>query len=378
MQSKSRLRGRKQTGTANHKNHTSTTARFVSLRAACTRERERQRPFIQSICGDARHLPLTSNSIDLILTSPAYWRKRDYKHPQQIGQERSIQQYVSALMEVLRECRRVLKITGSVILNIGDTYWNRSLADIPSKVEAAARADRWIVRNRIIWVKETGMPDPARNRLVNRHEYILHLTASHSYYYDLFAYAERFGNGANPGDVWIINPGRNLDNHLAPFPDELVERAVILACPQDVCVRCGTPRTRIVRRTARLDPNRPQARRAMEIAEARGLTSDHIAAIQATGISDAGKALRFQTGTGRSSAKVQELAQEAKEILGGYFREFTFAKRETTGWTSCSCRAGYKPGLILDPFVGTGTTLRVALKLGRSAIGVDIHPANTL
>lgn len=386
MQSKSRLRVRKQASinssinnkNSNNKTHTKKRILYATGHDAQKEENTGHSPFIQSICGDARRLPLAPNSIDLVITSPAYWRKRDYQHPNQIGQERTAQQYVAALVEVLGECRRVLKATGSVFLNIGDTYRNRSLSDIPSKVEAAARTDNWIVRNRIIWVKETGMPEPAQNRLANRHEYILHLVVSNNYYYDLFAYAQRFGNGANPGDVWNINPGRNLGDHLAPFPDELVERAVVLACPSEVCILCGKPRTRIVRRTANLDASRPQARRAMEIAQEAGLSMEHIAAIQATGISDAGKALRFQTGTNRSSARVQELAQEAKAILGGYFREFTFAQRETIGWTSCSCGARFKPGLVLDQFMGTGTTLKVAARLGRSAIGVDLNPLNIL
>lgn len=69
-------------------------------------------------------------------------------------------------------------------------WWNRrSLAGIPSRVEEAARDDGWIVRNRIIWAKEGGMPEPARDRLANRHEYILHLTVGHDHYYDLFGYA---------------------------------------------------------------------------------------------------------------------------------------------------------------------------------------------
>src|SRR5205823_3783218 len=95
---------------------------------------------------------------------------------------------------------------------------------------------------------------------------------------------------------------------------------------------------------------------------------------QATGVSDAGKALRVQNRTGRNSARVKVLAAEAKAALGGYFREFTFAKRETLGWTSCSCEGKATPGVVLDPFMGTGTTLRVANRLGRDTIGVDLAP----
>lgn len=218
------------------------------------------------------------------------------------------------------------------------------------------------------------MPEPARNRLAIRHEYILHLAVSHDYYYDMIGYSERFGNGSNPGDVWEIPLRRNTSEHLVPFPDELVERAITLAGPFEVCTKCGFPRGRIIRRTAELDPSRPQARRAMELAKKHRLTAKHIAAIQATGISDAGKALRVQSDTGKNSYEVRKLAAEAKAVLGGYFREFTFAKKRTVGWSRCACSSTFRPGIILDPFMGTGTTLRVAEALGRSSVGVDLAP----
>src|SRR5206468_2800774 len=131
-------------------------------------------------------------------TSPPYWRKRDYGMSDQIGQEATAAGYVDALRDCLREWRRVLSPTGSIFLNIGDTYHARSLAGIPGRVEAAALDDGWLVRNRIIWAKEGGMPEPARNRLANRHEYVLHLVGRGAYYYDLFGYAAEFGNGTNP------------------------------------------------------------------------------------------------------------------------------------------------------------------------------------
>jgi DNA modification methylase len=329
--------------------------------------------FAAALCGDARHLELPDHSVDIIVTSPPYWRKRDYKVAGQIGQERTPELYVEAMAEALREWHRVLRPTGSVFLNIGDTYHKQTLLDLPSRVADAALRNQWTVRNRIIWVKNTGMPDPVKNRLANRYEHIIHLTPGRrSYYYDLFGYSAKYGNGANPGDVWVIEPGVNKSEHLAPFPEEIVDRILTLAGPAKVCVSCGAPRTRKVKRTAELNLGRPQARRAIEIAEEKGLTPAHIAAIQATGISDAGKAKRFQTGTTQNSAEVRRLAAEAKAALGGYFREFTFPRRRSAGWSSCECRQGFMPGVVLDPFMGTGTTPKVALRRGYSAIGVDL------
>jgi DNA modification methylase len=329
-------------------------------------------PTQEVIEGDARSIPVPARSVDVVITSPPYWKKRDYHLENQIGQESTPAAYVDAMIDCLKEWRRVLRPTGSVFLNIGDTFHKQSLAGIPGRIEAAAVDDRWIIRNRIVWAKDGGMPEPAQNRLANRHEYILHLAVRSDYYYDLFGYSQAIGNGANPGDVWRINPERNMGRHLAPFPAEIVRRAILLACPQLVCSKCGAPRRRIVRRTAQLDARRPQARRAMELAKAAGLTDAHIAAIQATGISDAGKALHVQTGTGRNSATVQALAAEAKAALGGYFREFTFARRITVGWTDCGHDAARDRGVVLDPFLGTGTTLRVGAAMGRSVIGVDL------
>ena len=331
--------------------------------------------FTKKIIGDARHVPLKSGEADIVITSPPYWLKRDYGVGGQIGQEATVEGYVGSLIDCMENWKTILPKWGSVFINIGDTYYKGSLANTPGRLESAAHNAGWTVRNRIVWIKETGMPDPAKDRLKSRHEYIIHFTVQRrDYYYDQFGYAEKYGNGTGPSDVWQIGLRRDISDHLAPYPEELVDRILTIACPEQVCTHCGKPRRRIVERTSELDPSRPQAKRAMELAQQNGLTEAHIAAIQATGISDAGKALKTQTGTGRNSTTVKKLAAEAKEVLGGYFREFTFAKRRSIGWSDCACAEPFRPGIVLDPFMGTGTTLRAAASVDRSSIGVDLDP----
>jgi DNA modification methylase len=322
---------------------------------------------------DARDIPLEDDSVDLVVTSPPYFQKRDYGFDEQIGQEESVDIFIEELIQGLREWKRVLRSHGSVLLNIGDTYDNQSLMGVPWKFAEAAKKEGWYLRNEIMWLKKGGMPEPAQNRLANRHEYIFHLAPNKNYYYDLHGYSHKFGNGSNPGDTWEFGFDRNTGGHLAPFPEELVERCLTMACPPVVCADCGKPYERELQRTDILDESRDQARRAMEIYEQSDLTMDHIRAIQSAGISDAGKAKEIQDGTGRNADRVQELADEAKEVLGGYYREFTFAKKKTVGWEpTCSCDAETEPGTVLDPFMGSGTVLDVATKMGFSSVGTDL------
>ena len=105
-----------------------------------------------------------------------------------------------------------------------------------------------------------------------------------------------------------------------------------------------------------------------------GLTEAHLAAIRAVGISDAGMGKRLQNGSGKNDPKVQTLANHAKTVLGGYFREFTFAPKVHAGWTPCACGGPTRPGHVLDPFAGSNTTLRAAAALGFDATGVDLSP----
>lgn len=323
--------------------------------------------------GDARELPLDDDSVDLIVTSPPYYQKRDYGHENQIGQEPTPEGYVESLMECLEEWERVLRDTGSIFLNLGDTYKNRSRMGVPWMVMNAARDRHWRVRNEIVWHKPNGVPTSARNRFTGRHETIFYLTLpGKDYYFDKFGYESCY---EDPIDVWEITHDQN-DTHLAPYPSDLVERCLIAACPPAVCAECGQPRERILEESlTELNPDRYQSRRAMEIYETSDLTEEHIKAVRATGISDAGKGRKIQNGSGGNTSDIERLAKEAKEVLGGYFREFTFSQvKETAGWTECDCESGTIPGRVLDPFCGSGTTVDAAAELGLSGVGVDLDP----
>ncbi|WP_423746625.1 site-specific DNA-methyltransferase [Haladaptatus sp. SPP-AMP-3] len=325
-------------------------------------------------------IDLEANSVDLIVTSPPYWKKRDYGTQDQLGQESTPNEYIENLIDALEHWKTFLRPTGSIFLNIGDTYKNKSLTGIPGRFAKAAQDAGWTIRNEITWAKDNGIPSSAKDRLVPRHEPIYHLVLDKDeYYYDLHGYSNLYGNGSNPGDVWRISHDRNTGGHLAPFPSDLVQRAITLACPPTVCTNCGSPRRRIRKRgLTNLNTDRPQARRALEIyEESDELTLNHIRAIQATGISDVGKAQEFQSGAGNNDEDVQKYAKEAKDILGGYFREFTFPQWTTAGWTECDCdEPTLERGRVFDPFAGSGTTIQVALSLGYHGFGTDLDTSN--
>lgn len=155
-------------------------------------------------------------------------------------------------------------------------------------------------------------------------------------------------------------------------------------CEHDVteplrdCPECGAPYEAINAQDpwdVYVNPARPQSVRAVEIAREKGLTLNHIAALRAAGLTDAGKAQVVQTGFGNNTDEVQRLAAEAKAALGGYTREFTFLPPKTIGWRpTCEHEPERTvPAVVLDPFAGSGTTAKVAQDHNRRAILIDLN-----
>ncbi|MFN8475008.1 MAG: site-specific DNA-methyltransferase [Anaerolineae bacterium] len=209
---------------------------------------------------------LESDSVDCIVTSPPYYGQRDYGVPGQIGLEEHPQTYIDRLTSVFREAQRVLKPSGSLWVNVGDTYWSgkgrpggidpkqknrrflrpqdrtgkdrwcapKQLLLIPHRLAIAMQDDGWIVRNDNVWHKPSPMPDPAKDRSSLTHEYVFHFVKRRHYYFNAAAVAIP-SNGKNkskpPASVWVIPTVPSQKRHAAVFPEQLVLLPIRATCP---------------------------------------------------------------------------------------------------------------------------------------------------
>lgn len=288
----------------------------------------------------------------------------------------------------------------------------KQLVGIPWRVALALQADGWWLRSDIIWSKPNSMPESVSDRPTQAHEYIFLLTRSATYFYDAEAVREpaqdwgtrdrtfakhngpamlvngqsphrgftngnQAATGRNLRDVWAVATQPYPGAHFATYPEELALRCIAAGTSErGCCPECGAPWVRVVERSLRpRDLRRPQTRRAVTLATAKGLTSKHIIALQAAGITDAGKAQVTQDGCGKNTAEVVALAEEAKAALGGYYREFLLTTPTTAGWQStCTHDRNPTPCTVLDPFAGSGTTLAVARRMERTPVGCEMQP----
>lgn len=127
---------------------------------------------------------LESHSIHCVVTSPPYWRLRDYGEPLQLGREETSQLYVERMVDLFGEIRRVLTKDATVWLNLGDTWDEKQLQGVPWRVALALQADGWFLRGDIIWSKANPMPSSVKDRPVPAHEYVFLLSPNARYFYD--------------------------------------------------------------------------------------------------------------------------------------------------------------------------------------------------
>jgi DNA methylase len=153
--------------------------------------------------GDAREIlrEMPANHFDCVVTSPPYWGLRNYGSEKQIGAEETVDAYITDLVQLFREVRRVLAEDGTFWLNIGDSYtsggrtWRdadaknkgramdyraptpeglkpKDLIGIPWRLAFALQADGWYLRTDIIWNKPNCQPESVKDRPTRSHEYV--------------------------------------------------------------------------------------------------------------------------------------------------------------------------------------------------------------
>lgn len=296
---------------------------------------------------------LETASVDCIVTSPPYFRLRDYGVAGQIGLETAIDDWVTDLLLVLDDAGRVLTPTGTLWLNLGDSFSahhregaaRKSLLLGPERLALALVRRGWLLRNKIVWAKTNTTPTSVRDRLATKHEVVYLLARTEHYYFDLDSIREPHTSrrsrppqpapagtaatrpawlgpnsdgdaglramhlagvvghplGKNPGDVWPLPVSTYRGAHFATYPERLVERMLSAGCPERRCRACRAPHVRPLKRQG------PDARR-----------------------------LPLQP--------------------------------------NCGCRAESEPGLVLDPFIGSGTTAVVAERMYRDWLGIELSP----
>jgi site-specific DNA-methyltransferase (adenine-specific) len=229
----------------------------------------------QIIVGDVRevltrHFP--DSSIDLGVTSPPYFKLRNYtdNNPQEVGRETTPETFILSLLNIFDVLKKKLKDSGSLWVNIGDTYINGSPLCVPEEFcRMMVRTRGWALINKVIWYKLDSMPESSKRRFSQKYEmFYWFVKDKEKYYFDQEASnipvkactTERMNynfnskkadvsrvrgivgdmsdkidlymqRGVNCGDVWAMPTNKEKVNHPAPYPTELIVRPIISCCP---------------------------------------------------------------------------------------------------------------------------------------------------
>jgi site-specific DNA-methyltransferase (adenine-specific) len=349
------------------------------------------------LIGDARdHLRrLASNSIDCAVTSPPYFRLRNYQHEAQLGLEAHVDMWVEELRLLLREVRRVLKPSGSLWLNVGDSYSRgesygaptKSLLLAPERLALALVADGWVLRSKVVWAKTNPVPSSVQDRLSCTHEVIYFLTKSPKYFFDLDAIRQQ-PKSAPPG-----------------LPADELARARYT----DARVLMNTATERRSNKGRRIGSSEQSNQRSNEpsgtnelkaVEDWRGPlanTNDGLKSYKPHGLGahplgkNPGDVWSMATSSYRSEhhatypPQLVERPLKAtcpEKICARCLEPWTRTRTRSLGHLAvvgelearCRCSASTKPGVVLDPFLGSGTTAVVAEALGRDWVGIEVSP----
>ena len=197
--------------------------------------------------------------INCVVTSPPYYRLRDYGHKDQFGQENTVNEYVDNMTKVFNHVASSMPDTGTLFLNLGDSYIKGHLAGVPWRVALSLMDSGWVLRNEVIWHRNRVMPESAKNRFTRCHEHIFFMTRKTSKYTfnsdavretakwandrragkGRHVYKESRGSSAHTSAVSIASDGKRIRRtvwtvetsqevkHHATYPVELAEICVL-------------------------------------------------------------------------------------------------------------------------------------------------------
>jgi len=158
---------------------------------------------------------LSDNSISIVITSPPYWKQRDYGFKGQIGKEETPKEYIGKLIAIFRLLKNKLKNDGVFFLNIGDKYIQRygksHLGLIPYKLAYFMKQDSWILNDILIWYKPNHMPSSVKDRFTNTYEPIFVFSKSQNNMYK------------KQSNILKVNLQPGKGKHIAVYPEKLVE-----------------------------------------------------------------------------------------------------------------------------------------------------------
>jgi site-specific DNA-methyltransferase (adenine-specific) len=306
------------------------------------------------LVGDARTrlAELPKHSVDTCITSPPYFWLRDYLVTGQIGMEPQVGMWVDELRLVFQGLARVLKPQGSAWLVVADSYSRhsrygapaKSLLLAPERLATALSADGWIVRNRIAWTKPNPIPNSVRDRLNATWEFVYLLTRSPRYHFDLDAIRI-------PHRSRSTHPQGTLNN--TQLPASRPAWAGPLAGSQS-----GLTRLKYLGRPGHPLGKNPGDHWNIATASFRG---QHFATFPERLVERALLATCPERACTRCG-----LAWTRQQHAPG--------EDQNTWMPACSCRAGWHPGVVVDPFFGAGTVGLVAERLKRRWCGVELSP----
>jgi DNA modification methylase len=304
-----------------------------------------------------RELP--SDSIDFVMTSPPYWGKREYESGG-IGLEPDYRDFVRDLCAVFLELKRVLKPSGSVWLNLGDTYLDKGLLGIPWRVAfELTDVQGWILRNSVIWNKLKGGMDNSKDRLANVHEHLFHFVkCAKGYFYDADAVRSRpreakVVNGAIVSATGVTGVRYKRQLQLSTALTSVEREAALKALDSmlaDVAVGKASDFRMIIRgqqRSTHSDSEKLSGR--------------------AKELRDKGFYFLKYHPNGSKPGDVWDIVPEDTQRRESHFAPYPLDLCRIPLLATCP-----PGGVALDPFCGTGTTLLAAKNLGLQSVGIDL------